>query len=205
MDYLIALLVGTLVAFVGILLPGMLNMTAVSVSVKNGKRAGMLFAAGMAVTTSFQAFIAFGSADYLRRHEEVVEQIHSFAFFLFLLLAIIFISKGKASQAIKTKTISRRKLFGGGMGMGFLNALSVLYFFAIGTVLTSRDVVQTGIFSVLLFSIGAGVGAFLVFWLYVKTAGWISDNADWFTRNMNYVIGGFFVFLAGLQGYYMFG
>lgn len=180
-------------------------MTAVSVSVKNGKRAGMLFAAGMAFTTSVQAFIAFGSADYLRRHADVLEKIHSFAFFLFLLLALIFISKGQSTQTIKTKAISRRKLFGGGMGMGFLNALSILYFFAIGTVLTSRDVIQTGIFSVLFFSLGAGIGAFLVFWIYVNTAGWISRNADWFTRNMNYVIGGFFIFLASLQGYFMFG
>lgn len=198
------LLVGVVAAFVGIVLPGMLNMTAVSVSVKNGKRAGLLFAAGMAVTTSMQAFIAFGFADYLRRHEDVLEKIHYFAFFLLILLGIIFISKGKSSQAIKTKKVSRRKLFGGGMGMGVLNALSVLYFFAIGTVLTSRDIVQTGISSVIFFSIGASIGAFIVFWLYVSAADWISKNADWLTRNMNYIIGGFFLLLAAIQGYYMF-
>jgi threonine/homoserine/homoserine lactone efflux protein len=73
--YVYALIFGIVVAFFGILLPGLLNMTAVSISVKSGKRAGLMFAGGMAVTTSFQAFIAFGSADYLRQNGEVLDQL----------------------------------------------------------------------------------------------------------------------------------
>lgn len=204
MDYLLSLLLGIIVAFAGIVLPGLLNMTAVSVSVKNGSRAGLLFAAGMAITTSVQAFAAFGFADYLRKHADVLESIRSFSLMLFILLAIVFFFKGRSGQAIQTKTISKRKLFGGGLMMGTLNALSMLYFFAVGTVLVSKNYVQTGIFSVLLFSIGAGLGGFLVFWLYIKAANWISENAAWFTRNMNYIISVFFLFLACLQSYYMY-
>lgn len=200
-----AFLLGTVGAFVGIFLPGMLNMTAVSISVKNGKRAGLLFAAGMSITTSMQAFVAFGFADYLRRHPEVLEQLHQLALFLFVVLAIVFLYKGQNGETIRTRKVSGRKHFGAGIMMGTLNALSVLYLFALGTVLVSRNLVQTGIGSVIFFSLGAGLGAFFTFWLYVNASSWISKNAAWFTRNVNYVIGWFFVFLALLQCYNMYG
>lgn len=205
MVYVYALIFGIVVAFFGILLPGLLNMTAVSISVKRGKRAGLIFASGMAVTTSFQAFIAFGSADYLRQNGDVLENLRIFALLLFIILALVFTLKGKSGKAIQTKPISGRKHFGGGMFMGMLNALSILYFFAVGTLLASRNLVSTGFSSVAVFSLGAGVGAFLMFYLYVIAADWISENAVWFTRNMNYIIGIFFALLACVQAYHMYG
>jgi threonine/homoserine/homoserine lactone efflux protein len=89
--------------------------------------------------------------------------------------------------------------------MAMLNALTILYFFAVGTLLASRDLVSTGIDSVAVFSVGAGVGSFLMFYLYVIAADWISENAEWFTRNMNYIIGGFFALLACFQAFSMYG
>lgn len=204
-EYVMAFLLGTLGALFGIVLPGMLNMTAVSISVKNGKRAGLLFGAGMSSTTCIQAFVAFGFADYLRKHGEVLERLNSFALALMIVLAVFFIYKGQTGETVKPQKISGRKHFGGGVMMGMLNALTLLYFFALGTVLVSRNLVQNGIVSVICFSLGAGLGAFIIFWLYVRAAGWISENALWLTRNMNYVIGGFFIFLAILQGYHMYG
>lgn len=205
MYVLTAFLLGTLGAFFGILLPGMLNMTAVSISVTRGRRAGMHFVSGTALTTALQAFAAFGLADYLRKHPEILERIHGFALFIFVVLAGVFIHLGRRGGEIRVKKISGRKHFGGGVAMAFLNALSLIYFFALGTVLVSKDLVRNGILSVVFFSFGAGLGAFLMFWLYVRAADYISRNATWLTRNINYVIGGFFVFLAVLQAYNMWG
>lgn len=204
-EFLMALLFGTASALVGMVLPGMLNMTAVSISVKNGKRAGMLFSAGMAFTTGLHAFAGFGFADFLRKHADFLERLQGAALVLFLILAAFFLYKGTYTEAIEAKKISGRKHFGGGMMMGTLNALSLVYFFALGTVLVSKDLVQNGIVNVVFFSLGASLGAFIIFWLYVKAATWISQNALWLTRNMNYVIGGFFIFLAALQAYNMYG
>lgn len=180
-------------------------MTAVSISMKNGKRAGLLFSAGMAMTTSMHAFLGFGFADYLRKRVDLIDQLHGAVLVLFIVLAAYFLYKGVYTESIETKKVSGRKHFGGGMMMGVLNALSLIFFFAFGTVLVSKNLVQNGIGNVIFFSIGAGMGAFIVFWLYVQAADWISKNALWLTRNMNYVIGGFFIFLAALQAYNMYG
>ena len=58
MDYLSPFGVGFLAAFVGLLAPSMLNMTAAKTSLEKGKSNGLKFAAGAASVVIIQAFIA---------------------------------------------------------------------------------------------------------------------------------------------------
>jgi len=192
-------------AFVGIILPGMLNMTAVSVSVQRGRRAGLQFVGGASITTGIQSFIALLFADFLLHNPRIIHGMQQVALWLFLILAVVFFYKARKGEVAKARKSSGRKTFGAGFGLGFANALAIPYFLAVSSWLMSKGQVNNGLSGIAMFAIGASAGAFIVFVLYVWSADWVSRHAAWMTRNINYIMSGFFLFLAGLQSYHLFG
>ena len=106
MDYLSPLLFGLLLAVVGIDLPGTVNMTAVSVSIKRGMRAGLYYSAGAAATIILQAYIAVAFAGYLSQHPEIFTYIRAVSVAIFLALAFFFFYQALNAKAVKA---SQRK------------------------------------------------------------------------------------------------
>lgn len=201
-EHLISLLLGTFVATLGLTLPGMVNMTAVSVSLKHGKGAGMQFTGGAAAATSIQASLAIFFAEYLRKNPSTVTLMQKSAVYIFVILAIGFFYKAYTGQVAKPrKKRSKRKNLGFGFGLAMANGLAIPFFLAVSSWLISHGHRVLGVLDIALFSIGAAFGATIVFAGYVRSAGWVSRHAAWLTRNINYVMSGFFLFLAVFQGW----
>ncbi|MES2485991.1 MAG: lysine transporter LysE, partial [Bacteroidota bacterium] len=58
MEYILPVVAGFLISFIGTLLPGLLNMTAAKVSLKEGRTNALIFAWGAATVVFVQAYIA---------------------------------------------------------------------------------------------------------------------------------------------------
>ena len=199
MDYLSPLLFGLLLAVVGIALPGMVNMTSVSVSIKRGMRAGLYYSAGAAATIILQAYIAVAFAGYLSRHPEIFTYIRAASAGLFLALAFFFFYQALRSKEVKG---SRRKghPFLVGMAVAGMNALYVPYFFTMGALLKAEGLIQLHAPFHLLFIGGVALGAFALLSGYARFARFILQRADYFARNLNYFLSGLFLVLAVVQG-----
>lgn len=200
-DYLLALSLGIAVAFFGILLPGLVNMTAVSVSVKRGRRAGLQFIAGGSIVVIFQAFVALIFADVLQQDPTIVDGMKKFAVWLFIILGVGFFWKAQTGQVVKARKTGGGRIFFAGIGMATANALAIPYFLAMSSFLMAKGHVTEGLLSIGLFSFGAGLGSLVIYVAYVWSADWVSRHAAWLTRNINYIMSGFFFILAILQGY----
>ncbi len=75
MLFLLPLVLGFCIAFLAVILPGLINMTAAKISTQEGKNEALSFAAGAAVIIFFQTFIAVLFARFISLHVEIVSTL----------------------------------------------------------------------------------------------------------------------------------
>ena len=91
MIYLQHILFGILMAYAGLISPGMLNMTALKIRLQGSKKESLLFSFGASIVVFFQAGIALYFADYLLKNEEVIEYLKIAGIVVFFILSIVFL------------------------------------------------------------------------------------------------------------------
>jgi len=195
MDYVIPLIVGFLAAFIGLIAPSMLNMTAARTSIERGRAAGIQFAAGAASVVFVQAFIAVYFAKYLVAHPEVITQLKTAAIFVLLGLAIFFFMQARKKFKAEGKQ-QKGSSYVTGLGMSSLNMLAIPFYLTMATLAESKgwmDIVPP--YSVI-YVVGAVLGAFSLFATYAVFAEIIAERAAFIAKNINYILSGLFVILA---------
>jgi threonine/homoserine/homoserine lactone efflux protein len=199
MDYISPLFFGFIFAVIGIALPGMVNMTGLSVSIRRGLKAGMLYAAGGTTTSIIQASIAVLFADYISNNiEELSYQIRIFSIVLFIVLAALFFYQARNPRPPKTSKHNGPAFFLGMLVAG-LNGLYIPYFFAIGTMLKAQDLVVFEYPYYIMLIIGISLGIFTVLSGYAYFAEFIKKRATFLVSHLNYFLAGFFLILAAIQ------
>ena len=198
MDFFSNLFFGFIVAAVGIILPGLINMTAVSVCLKKGLRSGLLYSLGASITIFAQALVAIVFADYLSENEEIFPLLKKLAIFIFLVLSGLFLF-----QALKVKEAKaserKGKAFVLGVLIAAMNPLNIPYYFTFGAFLEVESLISLQFPYFLAFVIGTALGGMAMLTSYSYFAAYIAQRAQYFTRNINYFLSGLFLLLAVVQ------
>lgn len=195
MDYIVPIIVGFLAAFVGLIAPSMLNMTAARTSIEKGKNAGIQFAAGASSVLFIQGFIAVFFAKYLVANPDVITKLKTAAVFVLFGLAIFFFMQARKKFKAEGKQKSGSS-FLAGMGMSSLNMLAVPFHLAAATFAESKGWMTIEMPYSVLYVVGAVVGAFTLFSTYAVFAEIIAKKAQFIAKNINYILSGLFVVLA---------
>ena len=105
MNITIIFFLGLFFAMIGVIPPGLLNMTAAKISLKEGHIRGMVFSAGVCVIVLIQTYLASIFARYLSMHPEVIGVLRSVALVIFILITIyfLFVAKSTPKQQIDPK------------------------------------------------------------------------------------------------------
>ncbi len=203
MGFLTAVLLGLAAAAGATFFPGMLNMSSVSVSLRAGRRAGYLFAAGMATAFTAQAALAVFFANYFATHPSILLFMKQWAVLVFLVLAAFFLLKGFRARAAASAENQpyHGNPFVRGTVLALMNLLTIPYFFALCGWMLSSHYMQGDLISRLGFTGGAGAGALVIFGAYARLANWFNRRAHFLTRNINFLLGAILVVLAVVQGY----
>ena len=106
MDVATHLLTGFLAAFIGSILPGMLNMTAVSITLDRGLRSGVYYSTGAASGICIHVCTALVFAGYLHTHPEVFILLREIAILIFIILAIAFFRRATEPPELRACHIS---------------------------------------------------------------------------------------------------
>ncbi len=187
----------------GISLPGMVNMTAVSVCIRRGKQAGVQFAMGASLATAIQVSLCLFFTDVLQRHNDWMHFMQQAGIWVFFLLSLVFFWQGRKAQVAKAAKPSGRKIISFGFGLAIANLLAIPYFLGICSWLVATNRLEQGIEVVSLTAVGAFLGSFGWFMGYVLSANWIIKHAEWVTRNLMYLMSAFCLALAFLQLYWL--
>jgi threonine/homoserine/homoserine lactone efflux protein len=191
MTIITALFFGFISAVIGILPPGLINMTAAKVDIKEGKRAALSFVFGAVLIIIFQVYIAILFAQFIGEHPKVVVVLREVGGVIFTLLTVYFLAIAKTPHqkkgVIKKQRTSTRFLLG--MLLSALNFFPIPYYVIVSLYLASYGWFVFETLSVFVFVLGAVLGSLLVFYGYISFFSKIENKTDFFMQNMNKIIG----------------
>ena len=191
MEYLISLLLGFFIAFIGIIPPGMLNMIVAKLSVNETKKTGLLFGYGAAFVVMIQCFVGLYFAKFLESHPVVSENLKKFAVFIFIILTVVFIYNGlkKPKPPKEEVTIkSKKNRFLYGVVLSSFNMFAIPYYVFASLTLSSKNSFDFSPLANFCFVIGAGLGTLLVFYIYAAVFRKIEDKVGFLIKNINFII-----------------
>ncbi len=183
---------GLFFALVGVIPPGLLNMTAAKISLKEGHVRGIVFSIGVCVVVFAQTYLAAIFARYLSMHPEVVGILRSVALVIFVLITIyfLFIAKASSKQQIQPKVKSKHSRFFQGMLMSAINVFPIPYQAYMTITLASIGWLNFEQTSIVSYVAGAGMGTFVMLYIYIFFFDKIKSKSFTSQKNMNYIIGG---------------
>lgn len=192
MDISLIFFLGLFVALLGVVPPGLLNMTAANISLREGHVRGVMFSVGACVIVFVQTYIAAIFARYISNHLEIIEVLQRVAFVIFILITIyyLFIAKKSPKQSMELKIRSKHSRFFQGMLMSAINVLPIPYQAYMTITLASFGWLKFDKISVISYVSGAVMGTFVMLYMYIFFFDKIRGKSFTSQTNMNYVIGG---------------
>lgn len=180
-------------AFVGVLPPGMLNMTAMKTAISVNKKAGLQYAFGAALMVVVQSFIALYFARFFARHPEIIERLTIAGVTVLFFLSFFFFWQARRKTTRESK-IQRGNFFLIGVAMSSFNMLAVPYYLVYSALLEAKGLLLLEKWHIVFFVVGAFLGAFSIFVLYVLLSGVLLSRVRFIAMNINYILG--FLFLT---------
>ena len=172
--------------------PGLLNMTAAKISVKEGHSRGITFSIGVCIIVIFQTYIAVLFARYLSNHQDVIAVLQRVAMVIFFLIAIYFLFIAKATienQEVPSEK-SKRSRFFMGMFLSSINMFPIPYQAYMSITLASFGLLVFEQTSIISYVAGAATGTFVMLYVYIFFFERMKNTALTSPKNMNRFIGG---------------
>lgn len=182
---------GLIIAFIGVIPPGLLNMNAAKISLKEGYIRGIMFSIGVCVVVCAQTYIAAVFARYLSNHPSIVEILQRVAFVIFVLITIYFLYLAKKTPKPKFKTHIHKKhhRFFQGMAMSALNVFPIPYQAYMTLTIASFGWMTFETIPIASYVAGSATGTFIMLYIYIFFFDKIKNHKFTTQKNMNYIIG----------------
>jgi threonine/homoserine/homoserine lactone efflux protein len=190
MALLTPLFSGFIAAAIGIIPPGLINMTAAKINLKEGKKNAMWFVIGAVLVIFFQVYLAVLFAQVINNRPDVLTLLREVGFVIFSILTIyfLFIAKPKTKKS-KIKKSSKKSRFFLGMLLSGLNFFPIPYYVVVSVTLASYQLFAFENNVIFTFVLGSVLGSFAVLYSYIAFFGRIEKKTDYLMRNMNTIIG----------------
>jgi threonine/homoserine/homoserine lactone efflux protein len=184
-------------AFLASFPPGLLNMNAGKTSIESGKKYGFIFGLGISTTVVIQVYLAVRIAKLLSKNPEIIAILMKVALVIFASLAVFFFIKGKKQNTESFELIEskKRSSFTKGMFLAALNLLTIPYYAGLNTFFHSQGLMNYTVIDEIVFIISAGLGTFMVMYLYAFYFDKLQKNKNRFSKNANYILSALMVLL----------
>ncbi|BAO75915.1 hypothetical protein WPG_1685 [Winogradskyella sp. PG-2] len=178
-------------ALLGVIPPGLLNMTAARISLKEGAGRGIMFSTGVSIVVFIQTYIAAIFARYLSNRPDIVEILQRVAFVIFVLITIYFlVLASKQSEAkVETEIKSKHGRLLHGMLLSALNVFPIPYQAYMTITLASFGWMNFERTSLITYVTGASMGTFVALYFYIFFFDKIKDKKFTSQKSMNFSIG----------------
>lgn len=208
MTILFNFIIGFTAAFIGVIPPGLLNMSAAKISMKEGRKNALLFSLGVCVTVMLQTYIALLFARYLDRNPEIIATLQQVALGIFICLTVYFFFIAKDTRRDVPNDLvrkSKKRRFFGGMFIAVLNVLPLPYWVYISVTFSVFGWFSFAPPELMAAVLASGLGTFIMLALYIqffKRTGTTKSNAP--KVNMNFIIGGITAIISLITAFKIF-
>lgn len=180
-------LVGFFSSFLGYTPPSVLNMTALKVRLNTNKSSFNSFVFGALFIIVFQAYLSFYITNYISNNQLILIFLKKVGILVLLSLSIYFFWLNKKEKKKRGK-LQIKKPFISGIILSSLNMFAIPFFCGIITLLTSFKLIDFSLTSILFFTSGCLIGAYLILFLYGKYAFKIQQKTGKLTYQLNLVL-----------------
>lgn len=195
MDYILHVFYGIIMAYFGLISPGMLNMTALKIRITNGISESIKFAIGASLIVFIQAGIALYFADYFNNNPQIIERLKIAGIIVFFMLSIFFFYLSRKELNPKTSN-AKGSYFLKGVGMSAINMLGIPFYLGVSIFLAAENKILIEHPYILLFVFGAAIGSFLLFATYIIFAKIIIKKVSFIAKNINLILSLLFLVLG---------
>lgn len=191
MDFLPPLILGFAIAIIGILPPGLINMTAARVSVKDGKNEAISFAIGATVIVFIQSYVAIQFAKFINSRQDIIALLQEIGLFIFIVITLFLFWTAKKPKKAKheIKLHSKSNRFFLGMLLSSLNLFPIPFYVFVSITLSTYNLFYFNPFYIYQFVAGVVTGSFTGFYLYILYFKNHQNKSDYLINNGNYIIG----------------
>jgi threonine/homoserine/homoserine lactone efflux protein len=196
---LLHLFFGLVIGFIGVIPPGLLNLTAAKISVKQTRKAAVIFALGASFVVVGQVYIGVFFSKLLNDNPETLLLLEQFAAIAFIGLSMFFFIRAaldSGTPVVKQVKRSTIKLFAQGIILSVLNIFPIPFYIGFSSFLAGRGLFVFTYPTAHLFIIGASCGTFLMLLAYIKYVKKFSFDSNTFARKINYVLSGLTLLIA---------
>ena len=196
---LLHLLFGLIIGFVGVIPPGLLNLTAAKISVKQNRKAAVIFALGASLIVVAQVYVGVFFSKLLNNNPDTLLLLEKFAVVAFLALSVFFFIRAaldSGTPVVKEVNRSPIKLFAQGIILSVLNIFPIPFYIGFSSFLAGRGLFEFTYPMAHLFILGAASGTFLMLLAYITYIKKFAFDSNTFARKINYLLGGLTLFIA---------
>jgi len=194
-------------ALVGVIPPGLVNMSIAKTCVDVNLKAGKQKALGAGVIVFIQAFIAILIAKEIRKSPDYNESLLFIGVFVLSVMLIYFLISAIRQKTIimEQQTSKNKNYFVRGVIISGLNIFPIPYFVVLSTLFTPANHIEFSFQIKLLFALSAALGSITTFLGYVYFFDKIIKQNDTFKRYSNYFMAVLMLCLLTITLYRIYG
>ncbi len=191
-------IVALILSFLGTVPIGLITLTITQKTIQNGRQSGIMIAIGATVMEFIYTYVALISLDFFSKSTIISDYIKIFSTVVFFSLGIYFLWK-KSNATLKATSEYDYFDFLRGITVGMMNMLIVPFWIFLGIWLESNGMFFKNKGDILIFSIGAAIGALIAFFGYILLSEYIVSKTKEIDRYTNKVVGLIFLGLGIFQ------
>ena len=200
MHYILAFLLAFALSFLGMMPPGMINITSVNVRMKKGIYASLSFLMGASVIEFFQALVSIQCADTLAGYFVDNTIVQWGAVLVFVILGLSFLlTKVKKIETDRPADKNGHSFFIKGAVLSLFNVLVYPFWIAQGIIFLHNGWLHDSWIDLIIFSLGVMLGTASCLYGYVKLGHRVLTRFDRFSKNINQFLALVFFILAVIQ------
>lgn len=183
--FLLTFLIGIILNAMGYIPPGNINLTVAQLTINKGMRQALYFILSFSIV---EMFFTFGMMRFARWISSDVNldssisevrlgtYVDAFMILLFIVMGTITWVNRKKVPKTKAEDNRRRGSVFYGMLLGIVNPVQIPFWLFFGNYVILHDWIQTNYLSLIIFSIGSGLGSALALYGYAHFAKYIQEK-----------------------------
>ncbi len=204
MPFIRIFFIGMLISFLGTLPLGVLNITAMQLTISDGLYAGLLFSAGALLVEMVYVRLSLVAMDWVRKQVKLIRWLEWFTLIVLVVLAIGAFMQAATPQQEQSATLNRSlPPFFLGVLLSAINPVQIPFWFGWSTVLYTKKVLHPSPRFYTPYILGIGIGTFIGNAVFIFGGHLLVDLLKDKTAIIHWIIGGVFVVTALLQGWKM--
>lgn len=192
MELLLYFAFGYVFALIGVIPPGLLNMSAAKISIEESRRNAFLFSLGVITTVTIQVYLALLFARYLDKHPEIIIVLQQVGLGIFICITIyfFFIAKEKKTISQQLNHKSKRHRYFQGIILAGLNLFPLPYWVYLSITFSSFGWFDFTKSFIALCILGSALGTLTMLAAYAHYFDYVKKKQSELNLNVNHIIGG---------------